>query len=104
DASGHPVSLSGSQALIDVVVSPSTAATSPPPFVIPFDITDGTAFVDAQLPIQAASDGSVRVQVLGVTVVDPDGQPFGVLGFALSRARPTPVPRPTPTPGGAPQV
>jgi len=104
DGAGHPVSNSGNQVMIDALVSPSSAATTAPPFVIPFDITNGTAFVDAVLPVQRLSDGSVRVQVLGVTVVDPAGQPFGVLGFQLNAARPTPVSRATPTPGGMPVV
>lgn len=104
DGDGHPVSNTGNQVMIDAMVSPSSAAATPPPFMIPFDITNGTAFVDAVLPVQRLSDGSVRVQVLGVTLVDPSGQPFGVLGFQLDAARPTPAPRATPTPGGTPAV
>lgn len=103
DADG-PVTNSGNQLMIDAVVSPSTAALNGPPFVIPFDIKDGAAFVDVVLPVHKLADGSVRVQILGVTVVDPEGQPFGVLGFQLPPARSTPVPRFTPTPGGTPEV
>jgi hypothetical protein len=104
DGDGHPVTNTGNQMVLDAVVSPSSAATNAPPFVIPFDIANGVAFVDALLPIQPTADGSVRVQVLGVTVLDPDGQPFGVLGFQLNPARPTPAPRGTPTPGGTPPI
>ena len=101
DASGQPVTSTGSQLIVDALVAPSGASASPPPFTIPFDINAGMAFVDVQLPIQAAVNGAVRVQVLGVTVVDPDGQPFGVLGFAVGPARATPVAAPTRTPGPA---
>lgn len=102
DGDGHLVNSAGHQVVIDAVVSPSSAASSAPPFVIPFDITNGMAFVDALLPIQAASDGSVRVQILGVTLIDAEGLPFGILGFQLSPVRSTPAPRPTPNPGGTP--
>jgi hypothetical protein len=98
DANGA-VTNSGNQVMVDAVVSPSTAALNGPPFIIPFDIRDGTAFVDALLPVQRLADGSARVQILGVSVVDPEGQPFGVLGFLLPQARPTPVLLFTPTPG-----
>ena len=54
-----------------------------------FDIKDGTVFVDAVLPVQRMGDGSVRLQILGVSVVDPDAQPFGVLGFQFPPAPPT---------------
>lgn len=103
DADGA-VTNSHNQLMIDAVVSPSSAALSSPPFVVPFDIKEGTAFVDAPLPIQNLADGSVRIQILGVTVVDPEGQPFGVLGFQLPPAPGTPVPRFTPTPSGTPPV
>jgi len=92
DSSGSAVSNTGNQLVIDAVVSPNDAATSP--FVVPFDISDGNAFVDALLPIQMQSGRGVQVQVLGVTLVDPDKQPFAVLGFELPPAPPT-----TPTPG-----
>src|SRR5579862_3990741 len=62
DSDGHPVTNSGNQLMIDALVSPSSAATAAPPFVVPFDIANGTAFVDALLPIQRLPDGSVRVQ------------------------------------------
>jgi hypothetical protein len=45
----------------------------------------------------------VRVQILGVRLVDPEGQPFGVLGFQLPPSPPTPVARTTPTPCGVGQ-
>jgi hypothetical protein len=45
----------------------------------------------------------VRVQIVGVTVVDPDGQAFATLGFELPAVPPTPLPSATPfatpTPG-----
>ena len=104
DGDGHAVTNTANQVIVDAVISPSTAANPAPPFVIPFDITNGTAFVDALLPIHPSPDGNVRVQLLGVTVVDPGGQPFGVLGFQLNAARSTPVPRSTPTPGGTPAL
>jgi len=97
------VTNSGNQLIIDAVVSPSAAVVTPPPFVIPFDIIDGKAFIDAPLPIHPQTDGAVRVQVLGVTVVDPDGQPFGVLGFALRPAATPPQPTPVATPASAGQ-
>lgn len=102
DSSGSAVSNTGNQLVIDAVVSPSDAAT--PPFVVPFDIGDGSTFVDALLPIQMQSGRGVQVQVLGVTLLDPDKQPFAVLGFALPPAPPTKIPPATPTPGGAPQT
>lgn len=98
DSSGSAVSNTGNQLVIDAVVSPSDAAT--PPFVVPFDISDGGAFVDALLPIQLQSGRGVQVQVLGVTLLDPDKQPFAVLGFELPPAPPTKIPPATPTPGG----
>ena len=102
DAGGKPVTNSGNQLVVDAVVSPSSAAVSMPPYVIPFDITDGTAFVDAPLPIVRQTGEGVSIQVLAVSVVDPDGQPFGVLGLLLAPARSTPTPRFTPTPGDTP--
>jgi hypothetical protein len=101
DADG-PVTNNGNQLIVDAVVSPSSAASNGPPFTIPFDVKEGTVFVDALLPVQSLADGSVRVQILGVTAVDPEGQPFGVLGFQLAPVQPTPVVRFTPTPGGPP--
>lgn len=104
DASGVLVTNSGNQLVIDAVVSPSSAALSPPPFAIPFEINGGTAFVDALLPIHDQADGSVRVQILGTAVVDSGGQTFGVLGVQLAAARPTPTPHAAPTAGETPQV
>jgi hypothetical protein len=102
DGDGRPVTNTGNQLVIDAVVSPGSAASAAPPFVIPFDIANGTAFVDARLPIRPSADGGARVQVLGVSLVDPDGQPFGVLGFQLPPPRATPGARPTPRPGRRP--
>jgi hypothetical protein len=99
DAAGNPVTNGGNEFVIDAVVSPSSAAGSPPPFVIPFQINNGTAFVDAPLPVQPHVGGAVRVQILGAAVIDPDGQPFGVLGLSLPAVRPTPTAVLVPTPG-----
>ncbi len=104
DENGNLVTNAANQLVIDAAVSPSGAASDAPPFTILFDIRDGAAFVDAPLPIQSQTTGPVRVQVLGVTIIDPDGQPFGVLGFELPPARPSRIPLATPTPGGTPQV
>ena len=104
DADGNLVSNTGNQLLIDAAVSPGSAALTPQPFAFPFDINGGLAFLDVALPIPARSDGSVRVQIVGVTVVDPDGQAFAALGFELPAAQrhrrrayaggdPTPKPR-----------
>jgi hypothetical protein len=101
DASGATVSNGGNQLVIDAAISPSAAALEPPPFVFQFSINNGMAFLDTPLPIQDQPDGSTHVQILGVSVVDPDGQPFGVLGFELPPQRPMPT-APTPTPGGTP--
>ncbi len=95
---GSPTTNTGNQLVIDALVSPSAAALEPPPFVIPFDIQSGTAFVDLPLPVTGQGDGPVRLQVLGVTVLDPAGQPFAVLGFAMPISQQTP--QPTATPGG----
>jgi hypothetical protein len=107
DTDGNLVTNTGNELMIDAVVSPSSAAVSPPPFVIPFDINAGTAFVDAALPLDGQGGAAARVQVLGAAVIDPDGQPFGVLGFAMvpaSPASPPPALAPgwTPTPGVSP--
>jgi hypothetical protein len=102
DSGGSAVTNTGNQLAIDAVVSPSDAGT--PPFVVPFDINDGNAFVDAPLPIQMEIGRGVQVQVLGVTLIDPDNQPFAVLGFGLSPAPPTRMPLATPTPGGPPPI
>jgi hypothetical protein len=102
DPDGSPVTNTGNQLVIDAMVSPSDAGT--PPFIIPFDINAGNTFIDALLPIQAQAGKPVRLQILGVTVIDSDKQPFAVLGFDLPPAPPTPVPRATPTPGGSPRT
>src|SRR5262249_34931872 len=102
DAEGNPVSNTGNQLILDPTVVPSGALLRSPPYAIPFDIVNGTAFVDAPLPIQSQPDTPVTVQTLGASVLDPDGQPFGVLGFHLKPARQTPVPQLAPTPGGTP--
>lgn len=96
DADGSLVSNTGNQLIIDAVVSPDGAALTPQPFTFLFDISGGLAFVDAALPIPMRSDGPVRVQIVGVTVVDPDGQAFATLGFELPAAQPTPPPSATP--------
>lgn len=101
DADGAAVNNTGNQLIVDAAVTPSGAASEAPPFVFQFDIANGIAFMDVALPIQIQADGSVRFQVLGVSVVDPEGQPFAVLGFELPPARPTPI-QLTPTPGGTP--
>lgn len=103
DSNGHPASSIGNQLVVDVLVSPSGAVTSEPPFTFAFDISNGGAFLSAALPIQL-TDSTARVQILGVTLIDPDGQPFGVLGFEVPAAHPTAVPSGTPTPGGTPAV
>ena len=95
---GSPASNTGNELVIDALVSPSGAALEPPPFVIPFDIQNGTAFVDVTLPVAGQADAPVRLQVLGVTLTDPSGQPFAVLGFAVPISQQTP--QPTRTPGG----
>ena len=100
-----PVTNTGNQLIIDAVVTPPGGASNGgPPFIVPFDIKDGTVFVDALLPVQSMADGSVRVQIVGVSVVDPGGQPFGVLGFQLPPSPSTPLAHTTPTPGGPPQL
>jgi hypothetical protein len=102
DADGSLVSNTGNQLIIDAAVSPDSAALTPQPFTFPFDISGGLAFLDVALPIPARSDGPVRVQIVGVTVVDPEGQVFATLGFELPAVQPTPLasatPLATPTP------
>ena len=98
DTSGKPLTNAGNQLVIDALVSPSSAGA--PPFVVPFDIHDGAAFLDVPLAVPSQPDGPVRVQILGAEVVDPDGQPFGVLGFELRGLPPTPIPGSTPMPSG----
>ncbi len=93
-----PVTNGGNQLIVDAVISPGSAALTPPPFTFAFDIRGGNALLDAALPIQQLVDGPVRIQVVGVTVADPDGQPFGVLGFELPAVSPSPSPTVTPTP------
>jgi hypothetical protein len=97
-----PVTNTGNQLIIDAVISPGSAASNPPPFTFAFDVRAGNALLDVVLPIQQLVDGPVRIQVVGVTVADPEGQPFGVLGFELPPARPSPSPTVTPTPVGSP--
>jgi hypothetical protein len=104
DADGKPVNNAGNELVVDAVVSPGGAASAAPPFVVPFDIHDGTAFLDAPLPVQGQPDASARVQILGAEVVDPDGQPFGTLGFEVLGAPATPMPTSTPAPGGTPEA
>ena len=101
-ADGNLVSNSGNEFVIDALVTPTTAASSAPPFVVPFEIDNGTAFVDATLPVDAQADGSVRVQILGISLIDAEGQTFGVLGFQLGRLPPTPA-QPTARPTVAPE-
>ncbi len=101
DADGNRVTSAGNTLMIDAVVSPTGAAVSPPPFVIPFDLSAGAAFVDAPLPIEVQGGATVRVQILGAAVIDPEGQPFGVLGFSLPPAPPASA-LPALTPGWTP--
>lgn len=98
DAEGSLVTNSGNQLVIDAAVSPSSGASSPPPFVFSFDINGGVTFLDVPVPLEQRPDVPVRVQILGITLLDPDGQPFAVLGFELPPAPPTPVASLTPTP------
>ena len=102
DATGALVNNTGNQLVIDAGVSPVNAATTTPPFVVPFDITNGMAYVDAALPIQTQSDATVDVQVDAITVSDPHGQLFGVLGFHLAARVATPTPLMTSPPGSTP--
>lgn len=95
-ADGMPVDNTGNRLVIGAQITPGEAGT--PPFVVPFDIHGGSAFVDVPLPIVTQADGPVTVQLTGVSVVDPQGQSFGVLGFALGAAPPAP------TPGGTPII
>ncbi|HUI25434.1 MAG TPA: hypothetical protein VL403_05060 [Candidatus Kryptonia bacterium] len=104
DANGAAVTNSGNQLVIDAVVSPGSAVTTLPPFIVPFDINDGMAFIDAALPIEPQSDGAVTVQVTAISVSDPSGQLFGVLGFHLAPVVPTATPFATHTPGGTPST
>ncbi len=97
DGDGNLVTNSGNQLVIDALVSPSTAAPSGQPFTFPFDIIGGSGFVDAALPIDTPPDGPVRLQVIGISVEDPEGQPFAVLGFEVAAQRPTAPPSVTPS-------
>lgn len=90
-ADGMPATTAGAL-VIDAAVSPAAAGASP--FSLPFDIQDGTAFLDAALPIQPEQDGTVRVEIHGVSVRDADGNVFGVLGFSIAPPAPTPTPGP----------
>jgi hypothetical protein len=103
DADGNLVNNTGNQLVIDAAVAPGSAALTPEPFTFPFDINGGLAFLDVALPIPARSDGSVRVQIVGVTLVDPDGQAFATLGFELPAAQPTPPPSVTPLATATPE-
>lgn len=96
DADGSLVSNTGNQLIIDAAVSSAGAAPAPQPFALPFDINAGLAWLDAPLPIQAPTDASVRVQIIGVTVTDPSGQAFATLGFEVSGIRPPTPPSFTP--------
>jgi hypothetical protein len=104
DATGAPVDNTGNQLVIDAVVTPADAASTPPPFSVAFDIAGGTAFVDAPLPITLPVSNAVNVQVRGISVIDPDGNTFGVLGFQLLPVPPTPTARSTPTAAATPPL
>ncbi len=101
DADGNPVNNTGNELVIDAVLSPGSAVSAPP-FVIQFDITAGKAFVDAPLPMDGQGAAGTRVQILGAAVVDPEGQPFGMLGFVAAAAPTLLAPGWTPTPAGIP--
>ena len=101
DAQGTPVTNTGNHFSIDGEVSPGSTVT-PPPFVIPFDITDGMAYVDAALPIQPQLDAAAFAEVTAVSVSDPRGQVFGVLGFRVASPAATPTPSLSSTPGTTP--
>jgi hypothetical protein len=104
DATGSRVTSSNSQLVVDALVSPSTAVTGAPPFIFPLDINGGLAFLDVSLPVAPQGNASVRLQILGVTVLDPEGQPFAVLGFELAPVPATPLPETTPTPTSTPDA
>ncbi len=96
DADGNPVTNSGNQLVIDALVSPSAAAPPGEPLTVPFDLNAGYGFVDVALPIEAPASGPVRLQIIGISVVDPDGQAFATLGFEVPAQRPTPAASGTP--------
>lgn len=102
DASGGRVTSSSSQLIVDAMVSPSTAVRSAPPFIFALDITGGLAFLEVSLPVAAQGNTPVRLQILGVTVLDPEGQPLAVLGFEIPPVPATPLPETTPTPTSTP--
>ena len=88
DGDGNPVTNTGNRVIIDAVVTPTNAAVTAPPFIVPFNITNGIGYVDTLLPVPAPPGGRVAVQVLGVTLVNPAGDAFAVLGFQLTPPRP----------------
>ena len=104
DSDGHAVSNSSNQLVIEAVVSPSGAAVNPPPYVIPFDIVSGTAYVDAPVPVARQPGATVTLQILGVSIADAGGEVFGVFGVALGAANSAAPLQPTPTPGGTPSA
>jgi len=100
DSDGQAVSNSGNQLVIEAAVSPSGAAASPPPYVIPFDIENGTAYIDAPVAVARQPGAAVTLQILAVSVADSAGEVFGVFGVALGATHSAPQLQPTPTPGG----
>lgn len=100
DANGNAVSSQGNHLVISAVVTPEVAASTASPFSFGFDLADGNAFVDAPLPIHPLADAAVKVQILAVSVVDPDEQTFAVLGFELVAAPIEPTPVVTPSASG----
>lgn len=103
DADGSLVTNSGNQLIIDAVASSGDAALSTQPFTFAFDINAGVASLDVPLPIPASAGGSVRLQIVGVSVVDPNGQAFATLGFEISPPRPPVPPSVTPQPNVTPE-
>jgi len=104
DASGTHVTSANAQLVIDATVSPSSAARSAPPFIFALEINEGSALLEASLPVEPLTGAPVRLQIIGVSVLDPGGQPFAVLGFELPALLSTPVPETTPTPTTTPKA